>query len=353
MKIVFLHMTLGLADRGSEISTLLLAGHLSKTEEVHTISTATLKSKSFIHHQINNIKNPPNPEPKNFLEKAIFRLSLDENSWQVKIFTRRALPLIRELEPDIIIPVNGHLQLRIIKSAIPQVKTATFGHAGIGYHDYKTLMGKPDLFIALTREAEIWARSVTPTLNITYIPNPIDLSLYNKSKPAKLSLQRPTVLAVSALTPYKNILNVIKATKLAGFSLLLVGSGISESTIVSTAKSLLSERFIHITRVDHHDLPPYYRAADIFCHVPEPQEAFGRVYLEAMATGLPIVATDDPIRREIVGNQGFYVDPYNINNISSALTEASREKQLSYTDQVAKFDIKSVTKKVRNELKKI
>ena len=54
-------------------------------------------------------------------------------------------------------------------------------------------------------------------------------------------------------------------------------------------------------------IPEYYRAADVFALCSESSEAFGTVYLEALATGLPIVATDDESRREILANCAVFV----------------------------------------------
>ena len=54
-------------------------------------------------------------------------------------------------------------------------------------------------------------------------------------------------------------------------------------------------------------MPAVYRAADVFTLVSDSTEAFGIVYLEALASGLPVVATDDELRREILGDYGIYV----------------------------------------------
>ena len=64
------------------------------------------------------------------------------------------------------------------------------------------------------------------------------------------------------------------------------------------------------TVVPHDKIDQYYRAADMFILTSSRSEAFGIAYLEAMACNLPVIATDDPIRREIIGPAGLFVtDP--------------------------------------------
>jgi len=41
-----------------------------------------------------------------------------------------------------------------------------------------------------------------------------------------------------------------------------------------------------------------------------------------MASGLPVVAADDPIRREIVGDAGIFVDPTDTDAYAKAIKEA-------------------------------
>jgi glycosyltransferase involved in cell wall biosynthesis len=56
-------------------------------------------------------------------------------------------------------------------------------------------------------------------------------------------------------------------------------------------------------------MPEVYRVANVFTLPSASSEAFGNVLVEAMATNLPVVATNDEQRREIVGEAGFLVDP--------------------------------------------
>lgn len=46
-------------------------------------------------------------------------------------------------------------------------------------------------------------------------------------------------------------------------------------------------------RVPHHELPPLYRAHDLFVFPSRWQEPFGLTHLEAMASGLPVISTAD------------------------------------------------------------
>jgi glycosyltransferase involved in cell wall biosynthesis len=62
----------------------------------------------------------------------------------------------------------------------------------------------------------------------------------------------------------------------------------------------VSERVHVLGAVPHPELPDVLRACDLFLLTTEPPESFGIVLIEAMATGLPVVATDYPGVRAVV-----------------------------------------------------
>ena len=69
-------------------------------------------------------------------------------------------------------------------------------------------------------------------------------------------------------------------------------------------------------------MPEVYKLADLFAYSTVTWESFGMVLLEAMAVNIPIVVSDDPIRKEIVGNAGLTVDVTNSEAFAKKITEA-------------------------------
>jgi glycosyltransferase involved in cell wall biosynthesis len=177
----------------------------------------------------------------------------------------------------------------------------------------------------LTAFQKQWAERNGLGVRTVQIPNGVDLEKFGrKVKPAKVALPRPVILCVAALEAGKRIDLTIRAVAgLKKGSLLVAGDGADKEKLLALGEKMLPGRF-RILQAPHERTPAYYAAADLFTMVPVPCEAFGIVYLEAMAAGLPVVAPDDPIRREIVGRGGLYVNPESTEEYSRALDEALR-----------------------------
>ena len=162
----------------------------------------------------------------------------------------------------------------------------------------------------------------------------------------KTDLKRPIILCVGALTKTKRIDLVIKAvSKMKEVSLLIVGKGEEEKSLQELGNRLLKGRF-RIVSFPYEKMPEVYRVADVFTLVSEPFHSFENVLVEAMATNLPVVANDDPIRREIVGDGGLLVNSNNIEEYANALKSALETNWGNKPrEQTKKFDWDIISQK--------
>lgn len=73
------------------------------------------------------------------------------------------------------------------------------------------------------------------------------------------------------------------------------------------------------------DLPSLYRCADAFCF-PSSREGWGLVVLEAIASGLPVIVSDQPPFTEFLAtDQALWADPTSPSSIAHAMIQAIRE----------------------------
>ena len=70
-------------------------------------------------------------------------------------------------------------------------------------------------------------------------------------------------------------------------------------------------------------MPDLYRCADVFLHLAK-EESFGIAYLEALASGLPIVAQDSPVARWVLEDQAAFVELADAAGVAEALDAATQ-----------------------------
>ena len=295
---------------------------------------------------LNKYQGKVNRGAETFVKEVSQRLS---QNYQVDIISEiNYLDLLKK-KYDLIIPTNGRFQVvftRII-TWLTGGKMIVSGQSGMGWDDKVNLYSLPDYFIPISSEALRWAKKINPFVKSKYIPNGVDLDKFKTDNlKLKTDLKRPIILCVGALTKTKRINLVIEAvSKLEDASLLIVGKGEEEKSLQELGNRLLKGRF-RIVSFPYEKMPEVYRVADVFTLVSEPFHSFENVLVEAMATNLPVVANDDPIRREIVGDGGLLVNPNNIEEYVNALKSALETNWGNKPrEQAKKFDWDIISQK--------
>ncbi|RLC84042.1 MAG: hypothetical protein DRJ03_15330, partial [Chloroflexi bacterium] len=132
-------------------------------------------------------------------------------------------------------------------------------------------------------------------------------------------------------TPVKNIPTVVKAfyelqREVTKGLLVRVGSS-SRETLSLIKKLGIERKVLHVRGLSEEGLAHLYNASDVLCF-PVLYAGFGLPVAEAMASGLPVITSNCAALPEIVGDAGLLVDPFDVDQIASALKTALTDEKL-------------------------
>lgn len=173
------------------------------------------------------------------------------------------------------------------------------------------------------------------------IPNGIDPARFGGSDVDRaqfgLPPGGPVVLMVSALIESKRVCDGIRAvSRQPGAHLVVAGDGPLRSEVEALAADLLPGRFTRLT-LDAGRMPLLYRAADTFLHM-SLLESFGNVFVEALASGLPVVGHDTARLRWIVGEGEPLCDTEDSAALEAALSNALSRGRGAADTRIERFN---------------
>lgn len=164
----------------------------------------------------------------------------------------------------------------------------------------------------------------------------------------RYGIDRPFVLFVSSLWPYKNCEGLLRAFALAkpdldGHRLVVVGAS-RDTAYVDGLRALaaqlgIAEDVTWVGGVPLEQTVDFYRAAAVFAY-PSHNETFGLTILEAMACGCPVVTSDRSAMPETAGGAAELADPNDPSSIAAALVRArdgSAELRIAGLARAAQF----------------
>jgi glycosyltransferase involved in cell wall biosynthesis len=204
------------------------------------------------------------------------------------------------------------------------IKIPLISFKKIGSYFLRIIIKNSDRVIVLT---DIMKNEMVNFFNrdVTIIPNGVDVDRFENFRKCDTLEKKNivTVLWVGVFRPEKGVQYLIEAIKYIiavnkNVNLLLIGYGSEENQLRGLVKELSLEEYVHfIGKVSNDRIPEYMATSDVFV-LPSLSEGFPVVILEAMAAGLPIVASWVEGLPEIIkeGENGFLVSPRNSHEIA-------------------------------------
>jgi glycosyltransferase involved in cell wall biosynthesis len=224
--------------------------------------------------------------------------------------------------------------------------TAESGTFGVVYRAYKRYVFGRTLraarcVLALTEEQRqfvVREYGVAPT-STRVVPNGVEPARY-PGGPSKASHEGPLrLLFVGRLSPQKNIPRLIQALALirTKVEVVIVGDGVERPKIERLARELGLCDLRLVGEQHGHVLVEWYRWADAFV-LPSNEEGMPLVLLEAMAAGLPIIATDVPGTRELAEGGAMLLSAPEPAALAQAIERIATDSQLRGTLGRAGYD---------------
>jgi glycosyltransferase involved in cell wall biosynthesis len=168
---------------------------------------------------------------------------------------------------------------------------------------YKKIFSKADIVQTISNFLAGFAKKMGYGRKLVVIPNGVSLEHFSKSfsieelDPIKKELGKQEgdvfLITVSRLVKKNAIGQIIKALTYLpeNFKLFIAGEGKEEEELKKLVQKLnLEKRVVFGGTVDHQRLPLYLQACDVFVR-PSRSEGLGSSFIEAMAAGIPVVAT--------------------------------------------------------------
>ena len=157
------------------------------------------------------------------------------------------------------------------------------------------------------------------------IPNGVDPEVFHPGPSDRarfdLPVRGPIVLMVSALIRSKRVLEGIEVVaSLDGVNLVVAGDGPLRTEVELKGQHKLGKRFRRLL-IPRQQMPDLYRCADAFLHM-SLDEPSANAYIEALASGLPIVTHDRQVTRWTLEDCGSLIDTRDGDAAAAALTKA-------------------------------
>lgn len=337
-------------DRGAEVALLAVARELARGGDAVTVmgSGPARAGEPYAYVQVSAVERT---RFERWPRVPAFR---SETAWEDATFAANLLRRYRPADYDAAITCNfpwTHWALRRPGGKRPlQIFVTQNGDFPATSRRQEFRFFRCDGLVCTNPDYEAANRERWRTV---LIPNGLELRRYAgvAADRAGLGLPEgmPLVLMVSALIDTKRVADGVRAVAgLPDAHLVVAGDGPLRDEVAALAAKLLPGRFTRLT-LKAPDMPRLYASTDAFLHM-SLLESFGNVFVEAMASGLPIVGHDTPRLRWIVGERDTLCDTQAIGAVTAALGRALQQGRGVADPRAAEFDWPAIATRYRTFL---
>jgi glycosyltransferase involved in cell wall biosynthesis len=240
------------------------------------------------------------------------------------------------------------------------IKKGKFYHKLLAYHNmliFLLFRFYIDLIFAVHKEMKkILSILGVNERKIFFTPNGIDLS----SIPTQKVKKKYTACFVGRLTDTKGVLelpeiwyNVCKWKK--NLRLVIIGEGPRKKSLMELIKRKKLGKVIKLVGSVSDKIKYSYLKRSLLFLFPSHRESWGISILEAIASGLPVVAYDLPEYKEIYGQKIVTVKPFDVQAFSQAVIQLLQNKEFykaycSFRNWAKKYDWRKIA---NSQLRKI
>lgn len=182
---------------------------------------------------------------------------------------------------------------------------------------------------------KIYQHYGVPLERLRLVPEGIDLADWHF--PEGETQRDPwTVLCVARQYPRKRVTDLVQAfrrvvDRLPQAKLVIIGDGPEHATIQQQVEANHLQAHVQVLGAlpSQAEVKAWYGRSSVFC-LPSVQEGFGIVFLEAMASGLPVISTQATAIPEVVPHRkaGILVPPRDVSALAGAIIELLENPEL-------------------------
>lgn len=264
----------------------------------------------------------------------------------------KALSLYKARKYDLTWPIMASyagfaaMLFKKIHNKVPMILTVQEGdnferRDGIFSSMFHAIFRSADHIQSISNFLAEWSRKKGATCQIDVVPNGVDVELFSRGISVAEDSELKGVLdkkegdvflvTTSRLVLKNGVADIIDSLQHlpANVKLLVLGTGVLESDLkAQVARLKLEERVKFLGFVEHKDMPQYLHVSDIFVR-PSLSEGLGNSFLEAMAAGIPVIATPvGGIPDFLVdGETGLFCEVNNPHSIAQKVEKLMKDRE--------------------------